>query len=63
MDAIYTSISEYLGESENNLVKNKKLITIANKLNSLYSNDKIKIPQLVVTGCQSSIKNQVHYVD
>ena len=44
MDAIYTSISEYLGESENNLVKNKKLITIANKLNSLYSNDKIKIP-------------------
>tara|TARA_Y100000741_G_scaffold59608_1_gene41707 strand:+ start:731 stop:2605 length:1875 start_codon:yes stop_codon:yes gene_type:complete len=57
IDAIYTSISEYLGETENNLVKNKKLITIANKLNSLYSNDKIKIPQLVVTGCQSSAKS------
>ena len=26
IDAIYTSISEYLSESDNNLVKNKKLI-------------------------------------
>ena len=59
MDVIYTSISEYLSETDNNLVKNKKLITIANKLNSLYKNDKITIPQLVVTGCQSSAKSSI----
>lgn len=59
IDAIYTSISDYLGESDNNLIKNKKLITIANKLNSLYTNDKIKIPQLVVTGSQSSAKSSI----
>ena len=58
IDALYTSISGYLGEEcNNNLIKNKKLITIANKLNSLYTNDKIKIPQIVVTGAQSSAKS------
>lgn len=57
IDSIYTSISEYLSETDNNLVKNKKLITIANKLNSLYSNNKIKIPQIVCTGTQSCAKS------
>ena len=58
IDAIYTSISDYLGdEYNNNLIQNKKLITIANKLNSLYKDDKIKIPQIVIVGCQSSAKS------
>ncbi len=57
IDALYTSISGYLGEESNNLVQNKKLINIANKLNSLYTNENIQIPQIVVVGCQSSAKS------
>lgn len=59
IDSIYTSISEYLTETDNNLVKNKNLIAIANKLNSLYTNDKIKVPQLVSIGMQSSAKSSI----
>lgn len=57
LDKIYSSITEYLGTSEDNVLQNKQLINIANKLSSLYSNKSLKVPQLVVCGTQSSGKS------
>ena len=57
LDKIYSSITEYLGSSEDNVLQNKQLINIANKLSSLYSNKSLKVPQLVVCGTQSSGKS------
>ena len=56
---IYSSISDLLVENEDNLLQNKKLINIANKLSSLFTNKSIKIPQLVVVGTQSSGKSSL----
>ena len=56
---IYSSISDLLAENEDNLLQNKKLINIANKLSSLFTNKSIKIPQLVVVGTQSSGKSSL----
>jgi len=59
LDKLYSSISDYLHTGQDNILQNKKLIDIANKLSSLYSNKSIKIPQLVVVGTQSAGKSSV----
>ena len=59
LDKIYSSITDYLQAGQDNILQNKKLISIANKLSSLYSNKSIKIPQLVVVGTQSAGKSSV----
>merc|ERR1712216_641176 len=59
LDTIYSSISDYLSTTQENIFENKKLINIANKLSSLYNNETIKIPQLVVVGTQSSGKSSL----
>ena len=59
LDKLYSSISDYLQTGQDNILQNKKLIDIANKLSSLYSNKSIKIPQLVVVGTQSAGKSSV----
>lgn len=59
LDKIYESISDYLQNNSENILQNKKLINIANKLSSLYDNKSIKIPQLVVVGTQSSGKSSL----
>jgi vacuolar protein sorting-associated protein 1 len=56
---IYSSISDLLVDNEENILQNKKLINIANKLSSLFTNKSIKIPQLVVVGTQSSGKSSL----
>ena len=38
LDNLYSSITEYLSTGEENILQNKKLINIANKLSSLYTN-------------------------
>ena len=59
LDKIYSSISDYLQSGQENILQNRKLIDMANKLSSLYSNKSIKIPQLVVVGTQSAGKSSV----
>lgn len=59
LNNLYSSITEYLSTGEENILQNKKLIHIANKLSSLYTNKSIKIPQLVVVGTQSSGKSSL----
>ena len=59
IDSIYNSFSDYLSNNKENILENKKLIDIANKLNSLYDNNKIKVPQIVALGSQSSGKSSV----
>lgn len=59
LNQIYSSISDYLGKSDDNIMQNKKLITIANNLSTLYTNKTIKIPQLVVVGTQSAGKSSI----
>ena len=59
LDKLYNSLSEYLHTYPENILQNKKLINIANKLSAFYNNDFIKIPQLVVVGTQSSGKSSL----
>ena len=59
LNHLYSSISDYLSTNDGNILQNKTLINIANKLSSLYTNKSIKIPQLVVVGTQSSGKSSL----
>ena len=59
LDKLYSSLSDYLHTYPENILQNKKLINIANKLSAFYNSDFIKIPQLVVVGTQSSGKSSL----
>ena len=59
LDKLYNSLSDYLHIYPENILQNKKLINIANKLSAFYNDDFIKIPQLVVVGTQSSGKSSL----
>ena len=59
LDKLYSSLSDYLHTCPENILQNKKLIHIANKLSAFYNDDFIKIPQLVVVGTQSSGKSSL----
>ena len=59
LDKLYNSLSDYLHTYPENILQNKKLINIANKLSAFYNDEFIKIPQLVVVGTQSSGKSSL----
>jgi len=56
---IYTSISDYLSQNNDDLLKDKQIFELLNKLSSIKFEKQIDFPEIIVVGSQSSGKSSV----
>ena len=56
---IYSNISEYLSQNNNDLLKDRQVFELLNKLSSIKFDKQINFPEIIVVGTQSSAKSSL----